>query len=405
MKKISATYLFPGNQPPLKNGILVCEDDGTVLDVIDTGGHLHEQSQLEHYSGILVPGFVNTHCHLELSHLKGKIPEKTGLGGFLAAINQWRNAEDEKDGTAIKKADFWMQTSGIAAVGDISNSWSTLETKQQSNLFYHTFVEAFGFHPSRAERAFSLAEYSETMFKELGLPASVTPHSPYSVSDVLFRKIKEKAQNQHSILSIHNQESLAEKQFFKEAAGPIFNHLQQTLGLDVSHWKPTGKSSLETTLHFLPKENQLLLVHNTFTEQADISVIKKHRHLENTFFVLCPRSNLYIENHLPPVRLFKKEKLNICLGTDSLASNHNLSLLQEMITLQHHFPEITIQELIEWACFNGAKALKIDPLFGSFEPGKKPGINLITGVDLKNLKFTPNSKVKVLQGPVKKRIN
>lgn len=396
MRKISATYIFPGYQTPLKNGILICADDGTVIELIDTGGQLSEQAGLEQYSGILVPGFINAHCHLELSHLKGKIHEKTGLGGFLGVINKLRNLEVENQETKMEKADFQMKNAGIVAVGDVSNSYASLETKRNSKIKYHTFVEVFGFHPSRAEKAFAFAEFVESMFRELEMPASVTPHSAYSVSEELFLKIRKKALAENSILSVHNQESQAETEFFLKGSGPVFYHLSQTLELDVSHWKPTRKSSLEFTLSFIPKNNQLLLVHNTFTSPEDIQFLKSRRKMENTFLVLCPNANLYIENQLPPVSLFQQEKLNICLGTDSLASNNTLSILQEMITLQANFQELTLLELIEWGCWNGSKALGLTDFLGSLEPGKKPGVNLITGADLQNLRLTPKSTVKRL---------
>jgi len=396
VRKIAATWVFPGNQPPLKNGILVCENDGTVMDLIDTGGQLREQASLEYYSGILVPGFVNAHCHLELSHLKGKISEKTGLGGFLSAINKLRNLEVESQEAEMEQADFQMWNSGVVTVGDVSNSYSSLEIKRNSRIFYHTFVEAFGFHPSRAEKAFAFAEFVETMFREFDLPASVTPHSPYSVSEKLFQKISEKALAEKSVLSIHNQESYDELAFFKDGSGGIARHINEILGIDSSHWQPTGKSSLEFSLAFIPQENPLLLVHNTFTSPEDIQFLKRQRSMENTFLVLCPNANLYIEDRLPPVSLFQKEKLKICLGTDSLASNHKLSILREMVTIQKHFPEVTLQELVVWASLNGARALGLTHLSGNLEPGKKPGINLITGADLQQLKLTENSKVKRL---------
>lgn len=395
MRKISATWIFPGNQSPLKNGILICDDDGTVIDLIDTGGQLREQAGMEFYSGILVPGFVNAHCHLELSHLKGKIPEKTGLGGFLGFINKLRNQEEDPE-MAMERADFQMWSSGIVAVGDVSNSYSSMEIKKNSRIKYHTFVEAFGFHPSRAEKAFAFAEFVESMFREFGLPASVTPHSPYSVAELLFQKIRQKALVENNILSVHNQESQDETEFFLKGTGPLFHHLSEILGLDISHWKPTGKSSMEFTLSFIPRKNPLLLVHNTFTSFEDIQLLKRQRNMENTFLVLCPNANLYIENKLPPIHLFKKENMNICLGTDSLASNHQLSVLQEMITLQKFFPEITLQELVEWGCWNGSLALGLNDFFGSLEPGKKPGVNLISGADLRQLKLTEKSKVKRL---------
>ena len=396
MRKIAATYIFPCNQPPIKNGILICKPDGTIVEIINNQGELKEEPGLEFYSGILVPGFVNTHCHLELSHLKGKVEEKTGIGEFIGKINTLRNEETENKEKAILIADRKMWAAGTAAVGDISNSILTIDTKLKSKIFYHTFIESFGFHPTRAERAFDYAQFVYSEFQENSLAASIVPHSPYSVSGPLFKKIKENALAKKSILTIHNQESKGEAQFFLDGSGPITNHIQNNLGIDISHWKPTGKSSITSILKFLPSENQLLLVHNTFTQKTDLDELKKNRSLENTFFTLCPNSNLYIENQLPPVSLFQNENLYICLGTDSLASNHQLSILSEMITLQQNSPKIELTELMIWATINGAKALGIEKNFGSFEPGKKPGINLISGVDFRNLKLTKLSKVKRL---------
>jgi aminodeoxyfutalosine deaminase len=396
VRKIAATYIFPCNRPPIKNGIIICESDGTLIEIIDNKGELKEEAGLEFYSGILVPGFVNTHCHLELSHLKNKIEEKTGIGGFIGEINKLRNEEPGNIEKAIQIADRKMWAEGTAAVGDISNSAHTIKTKIKSKIFYHTFVESFGFHPSRAEKAFEYAQLISRNFCENNLVSSIVPHSPYSVSEPLFNKIKENAVSEKSILTIHNQESKGESQFYIDGTGPIANHLQNNLGIDISHWQPTGKSSLSSILNYLPTENQLVLVHNTFTDKEDLDELKKIRSLENTFFALCPNSNLYIENQLPPVSLFHNENLNICLGTDSLASNHNLSILSEMLTLQNHFPTINLEELIIWATLNGAKALGVEHSFGSFEVNKKPGINLISGIDFKNMKLTEQSKVKRL---------
>lgn len=397
MRKISATFIYTANRPPLKYGILTCDDAGNVLEVTDTGGILREQEGLEFYSGILVPGFVNAHCHLELSGLKNKIPEKTGLGGFLGYIHQLRNREELFDENALIQANLQMQQTGTVAAGDVSNSTASLATKCNSRIFYHSFCEAFGFHPSRAEKAFSIVEAVEAAFRSKGLSASVTPHSFYSVSEPLFNRIREKAQQEDSILSIHNQESPAEDMFFRSGSGPIFDHMHKTLNLDVSHWKPRNESMLRLVLNLIPQNCRLLLVHNTFTSANDISIIRNSRDIDNTFFVLCPNSNLYIGNQLPPAPLFQKEKLNICIGTDSLASNHQLSVLTELTTLQQYYPDITLHKLVEWGCLNGARALRIDDRFGSFEKGKNPGINLITGVDLQQLKLTSASRLKVLQ--------
>lgn len=396
MRKIAATYIFAGSEPPLKNGILICDDDGTIVEIVKPKNGLTEEPGLEFYSGILVPGFVNTHCHIELSHLHEKIEEKSGIGGFVGKINRLRNEDTDSIEKAIGIADRKMFAAGTAAVGDISNSLLSLDTKLKSKIFYHTFVESFGFSPARAEKAFDYAKFVFAEFAENSLPVSIVPHSPYSVSEPLFKKIKENALAAKSVLTIHNQESRAEAQFFADGTGAIANHIQNNLGIDISHWQPTGKSSLTSVLKYLPTPNRLILVHNTFTEKADLDKLKKSRPIENTFFALCPNSNLYIENQLPPVSLFRDEQLNICLGTDSLASNHQLSVLEEMITLQQNFAEIDLEELLIWGTLNGAKALGIENRFGSFEPGKKPGVNLISGVNFDKMKLTEKSWVKRL---------
>ncbi len=395
MRKIAATYIFTGNQPPIKNGILTVDDDGTILE-IDSQKNLTEQHGLEYYSGILVPGFVNAHCHLELSQLEGKIDEKTGIGGFVGQINQLRNLDFGDPEKIMHSADHKMWAAGISVVGDISNSALSIETKLKSRIFYHTFIESFGFHPSRAEKAFDYALFVQQQFTNRNLQSSVVPHSPYSVSQPLFEKIAQNAVDLNSIVCMHNQESEGEAEFFISGTGAIAAHISENLGIDISHWKPTGLSSLVSVLKYLPAKNPLLLVHNTFTKQNDIDVLLQQRTRENTFFVLCPNSNLYIENKLPPIELFRQNKLQICLGTDSLASNHQLSVLAEMIILQKYFPEVQLAELVNWACLNGAKALQVEHIFGSLEIGKKPGVNLISGIDFKNMKLTEKSKVKRL---------
>lgn len=376
--------------------MLVCENDGTVIEIVNRNNGFQEEAGVEFYSGALVPGFVNTHCHLELSHLKNQVKEKTGIGGFIGQINKLRNATETDMLKAAQRADRLMWAAGIAAVGDISNTTLSIPVKQKSFIHYYTFVETFGFHPSRAERAFELASAVKKSLDEAGLPGNIVPHSPYSVSEELFRKIENEALIKGGILSIHNQESEGESQFYRDGTGPIAAHLQNNLGLDISHWSPSGKSSVESILEFLPAESPLLLVHNTFTHENDLKVLLQERSSENTFMVLCPNSNLYIENAIPPIDLFQEHGMNICLGTDSLASNHQLSVLAEMITLQMHFPEITMLKLVEYACINGAKALGFENQIGSFEKGKKPGVNLLTGLDLKSLKLTEKSRVRRL---------
>lgn len=396
MRKLSAHYIITGTGAVLVKGIIILSDDGTVIDIIDTKGELDEMANVEFYSGVLIPGFVNAHCHLELSHLRNVFPEKTGLPGFLKNVVELRNLEESRVIEAAQKADFEMFKNGVVAVGDVSNTSTTFQLKSESRIAFHTFIEAIGFSPQRVEKAFAWAQYCFEEAHSLGLRASVVPHAPYSISKELFNKIFEFAVNQQSILSMHNQECSEEDDLYRAGDGEIVRHLTENLSLDLSFFQPTGKTALESVIDWLPKENKLLLVHNIRTRQKDIDLVAQTRSLNKTWFVLCPGSNLYIEDRLPDVELFRQNKLQICIGTDSLSSNHQLSMLEEIKIIQSHFPAIPLSEILTWATRNGSEALEMNDWAGTIERGKKPGINLITGMDLQHLQLLPQSKVKRL---------
>ena len=396
MRKLSAHYIITGTGAVLVKGIIILSDDGTVIDIIDTKGELDEMATVEFYSGVLIPGFVNAHCHLELSHLRNVFPEKTGLPGFLKNVVELRNLEEYRVIEAAQKADFEMFKNGVVAVGDVSNTNTSFQLKSKSRIAYHTFIEALGFSPQRAEKAFVWAQYCFEEVLSLGLRASVVPHAPYSISKELFAKIFEFAVNQQSILSMHNQECTVEDDLYRTGDGEIVRHLTENLALDLSFFQPTGKTALESIIDWLPIENKLLLVHNIHTRQKDIDLLAKSRSLSKTWFVLCPGSNLYIEDRLPDVELLRQNKLQICIGTDSLSSNHQLSMLEEIKIIQSHFPAIPLSEIVTWATKNGSEALEMNDWAGTIERGKKPGINLISGMDLQHLQLLPQSKVKRL---------
>lgn len=324
----------------------------------------------KHYEGALIPGFINTHCHLELSHLKGKIPTHTGLLKFVEQVMKNRFSGDAEIMEAMKNADQEMYENGIVAVGDISNKGISSTVKFNSNLYYHTFIEAIGFNPAHAGLIISKALNIKAQFAPL--MASIVPHAPYSVSDELFKEIAALCKDEDNLLSMHNQETPEEDEFFKTKTGD-FLKLHEMLGLDLAFYTPTGKSSFQSTLPKLPA-TKTLLVHNTMTSQEDVEFASS-RH-QNLYWCLCPNANLYIENTLPDITMLQQHGLNITLGTDSLASNQQLSILKEMQTLQDH-KAVDFQTMLKWATLNGASFLGIEASYGSIEIGKQPGILLL----------------------------
>ncbi|NDC42086.1 MAG: amidohydrolase, partial [Chitinophagia bacterium] len=259
-------------------------------------------------------------------------------------------------------------------VGDIANTTDTLAARNKGKLHFHTFVEAIGFSEHIAAKAMANAQ---SVLQEFGsqestgnvmLRESITPHAPYSVSQQLFRSI---AAAHPQLLSIHNQESAAENEYYQQKTG-LFSNFLQGLGINDDYFIPSGKGSLPTYLQWLTGVERILLVHNTFSTQADVDATNIPG--LQTFWCLCPNANLYIENCLPDVQLLRKLKQHICIGTDSLASNDTLDVYRELHTLHTSFPEIEWEELLKWATFNGAVALGLQQHVGQIVPGMAPGI-------------------------------
>jgi len=372
MRYLSANTIFPINSAPIKNGVIIIDESGIIQEII-SGDHKIDSSQIEFYEGFLCPGFVNTHCHLELSHLKGKIQEHTHIDGFVKELQSKRGATKIEIQEAIKVADAEMWKNGIVAVGDISNGNSAFETKAKSNIYYHTFLECFGFNPAQADDVYNRAKSLEKELIALQLNSSIVPHSPYSVSRELFDLIRMGHQLVLPIC-IHNQENKDENTFYQSGEGRLADMLQ-SFGISMKHWEAKFESSLMGYMNQLPAKSKTLLVHNTFTSENDIDFAEKSN--RNTFWCFCPNANQYIENTLPNIPLFVKKQVKCTIGTDSLASNYGLSVLDELKVIAKAFPEISTTTLLEWATINGAQFLGLEQHFGSFEVGKNPGINWI----------------------------
>lgn len=374
---ITATQIHNG-RAWLPQGTTLCvNDDGLITEILTA-----PPAGTVLYEGVLAPGFVNVHCHMELSHMLGVVPEHTGLIPFLKTIPQHRNDHTSEQKTAARATAYAaMVVNGIVAVGDIANTTDTLDIRANTGLYIHTFIEALGFSDANAARSFGYAINSYDAFAaqsagQLHLSQSITPHAPYSVSRSLFGLIS--GHTPGSLISIHNQESTAENEFFQQKTGGI-RDLLGSLGIDDSLFQPTELTSLQSYLPWLSHARPIIFVHNTYTSHADVLFAKAL--LRRAYWCLCPNANMYIENRLPDVNTLVAEDVDICIGTDSLASNHQLSILSELQTLKQYYPHLTWETLLCWATANGAAALQLSDTFGTLAPGRRPGILHLTGLD------------------------
>lgn len=404
MRKFKADWIFDGRRL-LPGTVLTLEDDGTVAGLLPSAGTHGDagHNDAEYFDGVLAPGFINAHCHLELSHMKGIVPKGSGLVDFVLQLQRSRHFPEGIITAAMEKAESEMRSEGIIGVGDIANSGASFPLKERSEIRYHTFIEVFGFDPGRAQEVFSKArKLQERAMRPFGTSigpedralmenssgpenhtrpknsSTIVPHSPYSVSENLFSRIAENAASgkRPALVSIHNQESPHEDVFYREGTGDI-TRLYSEFGIDISFYCPYSANALPTWLPWLGSSGKKLLVHNTYTTAGDVEFALEQG---ETCWCLCPNANLYIENRLPNIPMFIEKGCKLVLGTDSLASNDRLSILEEMKTISRHFPQIELEQLLQWATLNGSEFFGWKDL-GSFEKGKKPGVNLLSGLN------------------------
>ena len=380
-KKFQSDQIFTGYELLDSGHVLVTDDDGKVKDIVlaaDAG------SDIQKYHGTLCPGLINCHCHLELSHLKNVIPPNTGLIEFLCSVVTKRNFDPQIIQEEIVKAEKEMYDSGIVAVGDIGNTADTAEVKLKSEIRWQNFVEVIGFTDDKAEENIEhyqtvVREFEKIQNRKSTIRTSLVPHAPYSISPKTFTLINQLTKNQ--IISLHNQEHPAEDELYQTGGGDYLK-LFNIFGVNQSPFPVTGKSSLRSCLPYFSNGQTIFLVHNTYMPEEDIKFANEYADQKKLtlIYCLCPNANLYIENRLPPIELLIKNNCRIVMGTDSYSSNWQLNIAKEVgaICSRPGFESLpSLQEVLQWATINGAKALQWESDLGSFEKGKKPGVVLI----------------------------
>jgi cytosine/adenosine deaminase-related metal-dependent hydrolase len=376
--KFSADRLYDGTQF-LENKVLITDADGTIVDLIAKAEAGDDIQQLK---GILTPGLINAHCHLELSHLKDVIPPHTGLINFLCSVVTKRGFEPAIIQEKIKQAEAEMFNNGIVAVGDIGNTADTASVKKTSKIYWQNFVEVLSF---TNEKATESVQHYTNVKNELNqalsqstttFRSSLVPHAPYSISPDTFTQINELTKGE--IISIHNQEHLAENHLYQKGDGEYLRFFK-IFGIEKSPFPITGQTSLQSILPYFNNGQTIFLVHNTSTTEQDIIWANDYAHKFGIKLVycICINANLYIENKVPPIDLLLKHNCQIVLGTDSYSSNWQLSIASEIHSIQKYFPHISLDKILGWATQSAANALAWNNSLGSFKKGTKPGLTLL----------------------------
>ena len=326
------------------------------------------------FNGLVVPGFINAHCHLELSHLQKKIPPKTGMAGFIERLQKIRNSATIQQKINSQLAAIQeLKKNGVVAIADICNSDDSRFAKEQfPEIQFHHFIEIFGLSKDAAIHQMNHASDLLKAFYN----ATITPHAPYSAGPELLRHTFQRAE---AVYSIHLLESEEEKQLFEQQEGALWE-LFSSWNLPVSQ-EFYQKDIIKHISQGLPNDASVLWVHNNYLTEKQIETIVHN--FPNSYFCLCPRANMFIHNKFPEFSTFYSVRNRLCLGTDSLAGTTSFDLLADakIITDSNIF---SLGEIINMLTINPAQALHWSPRLGSFEVGKSPGFNQLYPIQIEN---------------------
>lgn len=345
ISKILATHLFDGTKlyPKLSQVLVYNSASGEIVDLLPRTEFSEDLPIVE---GLIAPGLVNVHCHLELSHLENQITKYCGLPKFLLEVVTRRQVHSEEALALTQEKIFaslqQAYSEGTRVIGDIVNTDLSLPAKLQfmrenpEKLRVHNFVELIGFDRVYPQWKKTQFQTLFNKFSEANLSVSMALHAPYSVSQDLleyWQSAKSK------ISTIHNQESRAENSLYLNGSGDFIEFYQQ-LGIDYQHFQTPNCSSFQYFLPYLfHNSGTRIFVHNTFMQMEDVQFfLQQNSEVRSRgFFAICARANEYIEGVLPNAENLQKLRENLVIGTDSLASNSDLSLLNELLFLKEKY--------------------------------------------------------------------
>lgn len=327
----------------------------------------------------IMPSLVNAHTHLEFSNLTAPIGQPgTELADWIAQVVRHRGSSDEAAPTSAATIDRGIDEcfqSGTGLVGEIATTpWAGLQRISSSPprpIEVIAMAETLGLSKERADAKRNLAKDHLTALKGRG---GISPHAPYSTPPELIQQCVELSRQHDSLLAMHVAESPAERELLQSGRGPFADSLE-SMGLSLDGVFPWAESLSDTThrspmirlIQWLARCPAALLVHGNDLQQSEIDELQKHRHLSVVF---CPRTHHFFRHQPHPVAELLAAGINVALGTDSRASNPDLSLWREARFLLNHRQDLLPQQILFMATQGGAIAMRRQNDYGSLDTGR-----------------------------------
>jgi aminodeoxyfutalosine deaminase len=368
MRLLRASWVVPVSAPPVRDGAVGIVDGRIAWVGAWSAADRPEGADTDLGHSVLVPGLVNAHCHLELSHLKGRVPRADGFVPWVEALVEARGADTpDRVRASAAEAIRALEDTGTVAVGDVSNALAHLDLLQSSPVRAVVFYELLGWDPARAEPILAAAE------ERMGAAAAglnghvrvrLAAHAPHSVSARLLQGLRERG----GPAAIHLAESAAESAFLGAGGGAWASFLARR-GLGGVAFDPPGTSPVRYLEALGVLRPGLVAAHCVHADAEDRVVLARR----GVHVALCPRSNRNLGVGLPPLPELLADGVRLCLGTDSLASAESLDLLEDAALLHRTYPAVAPSVLVHLATAGGAAALGLSDL-GTLAPGQSAAL-------------------------------
>jgi cytosine/adenosine deaminase-related metal-dependent hydrolase len=310
-----------------------------------------------------LPGLINAHCHLDYTCLRGKIPPQKSFTDWIRAINAEKSELSAKDYVASINDGFEeAKRFGTTTIANLT-AFPELIAQIQPSIRTWWFAELIDIRaPERADKLVDAAIEALKQNSDWGL----APHALFTASKNLFRRCEEIAQREHILLTTHLAESREETEMFRDASGPLYEFMK-------SIGRPMDDCGNETPLGLFvgaPGGRAVphwIVAHLNELTETDFELLERSN---SKFHVVhCPRSHNYFGHRPFAFDRLRSLGFNICLGTDSLASNESLSLFDEMRVFQKNFPQVSPEEIFRTVTVNPARALRQENALGQIRPG------------------------------------
>ncbi|MCC6575305.1 MAG: amidohydrolase family protein [Planctomycetes bacterium] len=364
----------------LKRDVLLLIEGGRIVEVIEKGevsGGLTglAENTLDFEAALVMPGFVNAHAHLDLSHMHRQIPRGLSFDEWIDAVIAGRQVPGEQVRNALEQACDRLIASGTTSVIDISTDGASHAAMLEHNLSGVVALEVLGLDPAKAD---ARMEHADAILRKIegedkfivgaanNQPVQIgfSPHAPYSTSAELYLNVFGRCVGEGRVCTTHVAETLDEQQFFRIAEGPLRDFCDR-LGIPMGGFTGWDESPITTMLWewfapWLKTETetgnpQLVLVHCNYPQGQDLDHLKRFK----PTVVWCPRSHAYFGHEEWPLADMLAAGVNLCLGTDSLASNDDLDMLGEIRAAKRAQPQADLTTLFKAATINGRKVLNL----------------------------------------------